>query len=936
MDGLHSDAQNAVQGVSAKEISEEVGEAVEQVIGFIGDLFEQDPNKNKESAADNVTASTASSVELSQKLGKTSTKLGQTVKTAVTAPVEAVKLTVEIIKLTKDFVRAKSSETIDDLQVKFRAGLGKGKDLLNDLQLKLGSGLSKAKEITKSIKNFLFDRTNGKVNIKEEVRGNRAEQAKKFIDLLKTEAGEQAPHDFHNVEIKSEGIKLLEVKDGLVELNEIAKQMNSEIVQTAMTQNTIPAVLSPNLANVDSDSLTGQILADQQLVEINGEGLDPILADELDRLLVQAENQAAAIDRVNANSELATDTSALIAENRRGLENLVQMHKLAANEKGKLILDGSDRVTVTIQAATGENLQYNVATKGDRSYSFITNKDGQVITYDADITSVAPLLDSAAVAFNPELDSQFTVGQFSKNSRTNALHQFSHELATMPEGEQSVTIGEQAYQVTKDAAQVTVTTSDDSQLTIQADGKVSSSGTVMNELFEGGKSSISTKLIAKIQAENNEVKEILSRERGAMNQGDLDRAEGLGKAAKTELSEVKGLNANLDRVAKTEAIVEPTTVRPERVFDLVEEVEAKETKVEAQTQSQVIITNSQLKDLRDDRRDDIKDVLYASLGKNDKFGSRIEKMQDAADKFITNDEYAALEAFETKNVDMLVSRLEQNIQSEEVAIPEFAAHLEENPSLLAADQKESLANIQSRTESLTDAKVLLEYIQNKYISKDGTQEVADRSTGSKYILIEESKEELVADRHAEISRAIAPRDRKLTAQARASNLNTIINNPRYQGIKSDKQTIIGVVEEDIKIRKQNRGVLSKNLETKNVELNEARKVSDSPDEQYLLVEIDRLTKFVESDDRELETLSQLKEYIESSQFQEVLTSPTISSPITISLASLNESSETDKETSNYTSTAPKAGSLASLNDSDENEAITSVQMQQEPELEMAN
>jgi hypothetical protein len=970
MDGLHSNAQNAVQGSTAKEITDGIASLIGGAVDVAGDTIELasklfNNNKKKDGEGEDISpppSKKLNSAELGKQLGKATQELGDTARSAIALPVKAVQQTIEIVKLVKEFVQAKGTETFYDIKLKLSSAKQTGLSAIDEIRSKLITGIKNVKGAANSIKNFLFDRTKGKVNIKEEIRGNRTEQAKKFIDLLKTEAGEQAPHDFHNVEIKSEGIKLLEVKDGMVELNTIAEQMNSEIVQTAMTQNTIPAVLNPSLANVDSDSLTGQILAEQQVVEVNGEGLDPTLANQLDELLAQVGNQAATDTQANTKSESesenATDTLDLITANQSRLENLVQMHKLAADKDKVLTLDGNDRVTVTAQAAIGEAIQYNVATKGNRPYTFIASKDGEVITYDANIESIEKVLDSAEVAFNPELNSQFTVNRFSKNSTTTALHQFSSKLATMPEGEQSVTIGERTYQVTKDTAKVTVTASDDSQLTIQADGKVSSSGTVINELFEGGKSSISTKLIAKIQAENNEVKEILSRERGAMNQGDLDRAEGLGKEAKTELSEVQGLNANLNQVAETEVIIEPTTVRPEKVFDLLEEVEAEENKVEAQTQSEVIITNGQLKDLRDYRWEDIKDVLYTSLGKNDRFGSRIEKMQDAADKFIANDEYAALEELETTNVEALVNRLEKNIRSEEIAIPEFAAHLEENLSLLAADRKESLVNIQSRTESLADAKVLLTYIQNKYLSKDITQEIAGRSTSSKYILIEKNNEELVRDRHAEIGRAIRPRDRKLTTQTRASNLNKIVDNPKYQGIKLQKETIIGIVKEDIETLEQNRGVLLKNLEARSLKLDEVRKIGDSSDEQYLEQEIERLTKFVESDDRELETLSQLKEYIDSPEFKlektetqnfeiqefpevsaaskQVPTSATISSPSTISLASLNESSETDRVTSSLSSTAQKAGSLASLNDSDENEAITGMEMSQEPELEMAN
>ena len=966
MDGLHSNAQNAVQGSSAKEITDGIASLIGGAVDVAGDtielagkLFNNSQKKDgKGEELSTLPNKKSSSAELGKQLGKTTQELGDTARSAIALPVKAVQQTIEIVKLVKEFVQAKGTETFDDIKLKLSSAKQNGLSAVDEIRSKLSTGIKNVKGAANSIKNFLFDRTKGKVNIKEEVRGNRAEQAKKFIDLLKTEAGEQAPHDFHNVEIKSEGIKLLEVKDGVVELNTIAEQMNLEIVQTAMTQNIIPAVLNPNLANVDSDSFTGQILAEQQVVEVNGEGLDPFLANQLNELLTQAENQVIAEVQANVESEVVSDTPDLIAENRSRLENLVEMHKLAADIKNKLTLNDSNgiAVTVTVQTAIGKTLQYSVATKGNRPYTFIASKDGEVITYNANIESIEKVLDSAEVAFNPEFNSQFAVNRFSKHSTTTALHQFSSKLAAIPFGYQSVTIGKQTYQVAKDAAKITVTASDDHQLTIQADGKVSSSGTFMSELFEGGKSSISSKLIAKIQAENNEVKEILSRERGAMNQGDLERAEGLGKEAKTEFSEVQGLNANLNQVAKATPVAAPTIIRPERVFDLLEKVEAEETKVEAQTRSEVIITKEELKDLRDYRREEIKDILYASLGKNDQFRSRIEKMQDATDKFIANDEYAALEALEVTNVEALIIRLEQNIQSEEVDIPEFTAHLKESPHLLAADQKESLANIQSRTESLADAKLLLTYIQDKYLANDTIQKVAGQSTGSKYILIERSNEELVQDRQAEIGLAITPGDRKLTTQTRANNLRQIIGNPKYQGVKLRKETITGVIKADIKTLEQNRGVLLESLQARSIKLAEVRTIGDLSDKKYLEQEIERLTKFVESDARELETLSQLKEYIESPEFklekteiqnleveqalkvsavsEQILTPAAIVYPITTSLASLNELFNTDDVTFGTISIVQKSGSLASLNDSDENEAITDLQMSEESELAM--
>jgi hypothetical protein len=211
---------------------------------------------------------------------------------------------------------------------------------------------------------------------------------------------------------------------------------------------------------------------------------------------------------------------------------------------------------------------------------------------------------------------------------------------------------------------------------------------------------------------------------------------------------------------------------------------------ELETQS-VVITKAQLEDLSDDRSHDLKDVVYASLDKNDEFGSRLEKMKDAADKFITNDEYAALEQFEITNLQALVQKLESNITAEEVNIPEFAQHLSENPNSLPQDQETDLKSIQVRTEKLADAKALLAFIEAKYPA----HQTANGLDQPKYTLIDLSLSELIVERDAAIDRAVIPHNSGWTAETRQQNLDRVLADPKYGEIQSSAiETVLTAIQ----------------------------------------------------------------------------------------------------------------------------------------------
>jgi hypothetical protein len=328
---------------------------------------------------------------------------------------------------------------------------------------------------------------------------------------------------------------------------------------------------------------------------------------------------------------------------------------------------------------------------------------------------------------------------------------------------------------------------------------------------------------------------------------------------------------------------EPSQVRLEALPDSIEQpltsvsVEAETSAVvdveglipdpfnELETQS-VVITKAQLEDLSDERYNDLKDVVYASIDKNDEFESRLEKMKDAADKFITNDEYVALEQFETTNLQALVQKLESNIKAEEVNIPEFAKHLAENPNSLPQDQETDLKSIQTRTEKLADAKALLTFIEAKYPA----QQTANGLDKPKYTLIDLSLSELIVERDAAIDRAIIPHNSALTAETRQQNLDRVLANPKYGEIQSSAlKTVLIAIQTNTERLEHNRGENLERIERKNIALTEAQQLEDRDKIEDLTREVDKLTKFDEYHNQELATLTQLKEYIQHPELKPV-------------------------------------------------------------------
>jgi hypothetical protein len=319
-----------------------------------------------------------------------------------------------------------------------------------------------------------------------------------------------------------------------------------------------------------------------------------------------------------------------------------------------------------------------------------------------------------------------------------------------------------------------------------------------------------------------------------------------------EAIEQQSIPVSVEKVEKTEI--------PAVVVDLDELIP---DPFDQPTTQPIVITKAQLEDLSDDRFDDLKAVVFADLDKNDAFGSRLEKMQAAADRFITNDEYAALEQFETTNLQALFQKLEANITAEEVNIPEFSQHLAENPNSLPQDQETDLKSIQIRTEKLADAKALLTFIEAKYLA----QQAADTLEQPKYQLIDINLSELTVERNAEIERAIIPHNSALTAEARQENLDRVLADPKYAEIQSSAaETVMITIQDNTERLEHNRAENLARITRKNTELTGVQQLVnhgevEDPNRQDRVGEltktVDKLTQFDEYHHQELATLAQL-------------------------------------------------------------------------------
>ena len=129
MDGIQARAQSAVQGMTAKEISntaedfvEGIGKIGGNIIGAtVAALLPKKSNEEEQTSAD-----------IAAQLKQKAKDLDRAGKDLIELPTKSVQLTIEIIKLSKQFVLAKSKDSFKDLKSKLSNTFGSIKQFMFD------------------------------------------------------------------------------------------------------------------------------------------------------------------------------------------------------------------------------------------------------------------------------------------------------------------------------------------------------------------------------------------------------------------------------------------------------------------------------------------------------------------------------------------------------------------------------------------------------------------------------------------------------------------------------------------------------------------------------------------------------------------------------------------------------------------------------------
>jgi hypothetical protein len=160
-------------------------------------------------------------------------------------------------------------------------------------------------ETIKSLKDFVFKRSQGKASLSEEISGTKQAQAQKFLKLLHTPTGEQAPPGLEQMKVNVEGIDLIVVdKQGKVITNEIQPLMATATVKAALEDDKVelpnvpaiepvPGSLADNEIQIQSDVLAAsdslearlrqrEDIANNQIQEELAEVKTEVESEELD------------------------------------------------------------------------------------------------------------------------------------------------------------------------------------------------------------------------------------------------------------------------------------------------------------------------------------------------------------------------------------------------------------------------------------------------------------------------------------------------------------------------------------------------------------------------------------------------------------------------------------------------------------------------------
>ena len=164
-------------------------------------------------------------------------------------------------------------------------------------------------------------------------------------------------------------------------------------------------------------------------------------------------------------------------------------------------------------------------------------------------------------------------------------------------------------------------------LTIDVNGKVSATGTILTELTAGGKNSTSTQIVAKIRADGDEVERLLSIERGAANKGNVELATGVAKQAKAGFAQVRSSVGELKNIAQREPAKIPTVIAADEVL----ETQKQELSTAKKVRVEKVVSLSDLNELPDEiERDRPKTGLLAQLNNDAEATKLVEADRELA------------------------------------------------------------------------------------------------------------------------------------------------------------------------------------------------------------------------------------------------------------------------------------------------------------------
>jgi hypothetical protein len=234
-----------------------------------------------------------------------------------------------------------------------------------------------------SLQDYLAQETNGAVKIGQNLPGDEREQAARFMQLLNTSAGQQAPEGMENTLIAPWGKNLIVVDaNNQVTVNFIQPLMDSAVITAAMND-LVPSAVAPGIRPIEGSLASNE--ADIQTSLIASDAIDEMLKK-------QAESQLAP-ELVGDDSEQPIPvgkyvSAPLTPQLCNDLATVAQLHQVGTiAESSSLPLiqkGGGDKETsVVIAQESAENgdATYYVTDQGDttKDFSFKVNRD-QIVT----------------------------------------------------------------------------------------------------------------------------------------------------------------------------------------------------------------------------------------------------------------------------------------------------------------------------------------------------------------------------------------------------------------------------------------------------------------------------------------------------------------------------------------------------------------------------